>query len=144
MALPAGLATVRLHCDEIVDALGDPVTGKLYIYPPGPVTWDGQALLTAGPIIVDITDGVLDVTLPANDDPALSATGWTWRIREGWPGGTIRSIALPSATPDVDYASLAVTDPSSGVAAPTALSVNGQTGAVTLTAADLGADNAGA
>lgn len=143
MGLPAGLATVRLHCDEILDPAGTPVTGTLYLYPPGPLTWDGQVLLTAVPITVDVTDGALDVTLPANDDPGLSATGWTWRIREGWPGGRLRVAALPSTTPDVDYASLAEADFAGGVLAPTALSVNGHTGAVILGAADVGADPAG-
>ena len=147
MALPAGVASVRVHSEAIVDAAGNPVNGYLYLTVPQEITHAGSGMVVVPQTVkVQVTAGTFDTTVVATDAAGLSLSSWTYQASEKWTGGRSFPLALPSAAPDVEYASLVPTVVSAGTVMVPALveSVNGQSGAVVLTAADVGADPSGA
>lgn len=98
------------------------------------VTLDASGAFTAGPLL-------------ATDATGYSPSGWTYRVDEEPTGapGRAYSISLPAAVPTVALPSIAPVESSSGTApAPGVVSVNGETGVVMLSAADVGADATGA
>ena len=147
MALPAGVASVRVHSEAIVDAAGNPVNGYLYLTVPQEITHAGSGMVVVPQTVkVQVSAGTFDATVVATDAAGLSLSSWTYQASEKWTGGRSFPLALPSAAPDVEYASLVPTVVSAGTVMVPALveSVNGQSGAVVLTAADVGADPSGA
>lgn len=142
MALPAGVAAVRVHSEAIVDAAGNPVNGYLYLTVPQEITHAGSGMVVVPQTVkVPVSAGTFDATVVATDAAGLSLSSWTYQASEKWTGGRSFPLALPAAAPDVEYASLVPTVVSAGTVMVPALveSVNGQSGAVVLTAADVGA-----
>ncbi|MET9813163.1 polysaccharide deacetylase family protein [Streptomyces sp. NPDC006355] len=169
MPLPPGLSTVTvtgtyLHPD------GRPYTGRLVFRPePEVLTSAVHGTLVIGDVEVVLDNaGQFTVSLLATDDPDVTPAGWTYRVTERWYDTPGRSypLALPAAASTVDIADVAptalaegeyvvVTGPAGpqGPAGPKGdpgdpatnlvQSVNGEQGAVTLNAADVGADPAG-
>ncbi|MFE7899189.1 hypothetical protein ACFU3E_17000 [Streptomyces sp. NPDC057424] len=169
MALPPGLSTVTVtgtykHPD------GTPYSGRI-IFRPEPDTLTSavhDTLIVGGAEVVLDNNGAFSISLLATDDPDVTPSGWTYRVTERWYDAPGRSypLSLPAATPAVDLADVAPTAPAEGeyvvVTGPAGpagpqgpkgdpgdpatnlvQSVNGEQGAVSLSAADVDADPAG-
>jgi hypothetical protein len=112
-----------------------------------PITSAVHDVIAAGPIAVALdASGQFSVSLLATDADDFSPSGWTYRVDERFTNapGRSYSISLPAAAASVSLTDLAPVASSSGtVQSPAVLSVNGETGTVTLDAADVGADATG-
>jgi peptidoglycan/xylan/chitin deacetylase (PgdA/CDA1 family) len=169
VALPPGLSTVTVtgtykHPD------GTPYSGRIVFKPePGTLTSAAHDTLIVGDAEVALdNNGSFSIALLATDDPDVTPVGWTYRVTERWYDAPGRSypLSLPAAAPTVDLADVAPTAPAAGeyvvVTGPSGAqgpagpkgdpgdpasnlvsSVNGEQGAVSLNAADVGADPAG-
>ncbi|MFD9465313.1 hypothetical protein [Streptomyces sp. NPDC060027] len=90
--------------------------------------------------------GDFTVSLLATDADGFSPSGWTYRVDEEFTNapGRAWNVSLPASAPTVALPSLSPVDSTSGtVSTPAVISVNGETGIVIVTAAELGADPAG-
>jgi hypothetical protein len=147
VALPPNISTVTVTA-TYVHTDGTPASGTVTFTPTGD-TWLADA---TGPAVVLPTtvtatldaSGTMSVVLPATDDPDVAPTGYTYDVVETF-GALTRSysIALPSSPATIDLAAIAPIAPAPGSGANVVTQVNGHapdnTGAVTLTAADIGA-----
>lgn len=119
----------------------------------------GQGIVLPAPIIgtVDPTTGTFSVDLIPEDAVGITPTGFTYDVKEDVSvvvgGQTLKfdrpySISVPSSGSPIRLSSIAPAPPSGGSVAGFVLQVNGQdpdgSGHVTLTAANVGADAAGA
>lgn len=149
MGLPAGVDKVTLS-GTFTDATGAAAAGTVIITPSTQVvdTVDGQ-IIHDGPMTVTLdATGHYSVTVCASDAANVSPSGFTYTIAVDLAHVAFPpiSVLLPKARPAVDHSELVAVPASAGtvVAPQNVLSVNGHTGAVTLAAADVGADAAGA
>lgn len=150
MALPSSLTTITVT-GTFLKGDGTPEDGYLEFS-------NGVALVSTGDNVIvspssfraRLTDaGQISVALPATNDPDWMPTGWTWQVTQQLDGGGTRtySITLPhdAVGGTVDLADLAPVQASNGTVTVGVQSVNGDTGPdVTLTAAEIGAETAGA
>jgi hypothetical protein len=150
MALPSSLTTITVT-GTFLKGDGLPEAGYLEFA-------NGVALVSTGDNVIvspstireRLNDaGQLSVSLPATNDPDWQPTGWTWQVTQQLDGGGTRtySITLPydAVGATVDLADLAPVQASQGTVTVGVQSVNGDPGpAVTLTAAEVGAETAGA
>jgi hypothetical protein len=200
--VPISIASVNLT-GRYIRPDGTPLTGTLTFEPPAHLTFPDADVISFGAATVALdSTGAFSVSLIATDAAGGDPSDWTYTVVERLHQvhGRTFPIALPSATPTVDLADIAPTDPSegdyvvitgpkgkdgtqiyngsgapsdvlgvngdyyidttpgavslygpksagswptSGVALNGVASVNGETGVVSLTAADVGADPAG-
>jgi hypothetical protein len=90
--------------------------------------------------------GDFTTTVLATDADGFSPSGWTYRVDEEFTNapGRAYNISLPASAATVALTALSPVDSTTGtVSSPAVLSVNGETGVVTLTAADVDADPEG-
>ncbi|MDX3260682.1 hypothetical protein PV336_15795 [Streptomyces sp. MI02-2A] len=147
--LPAGVKTVTVNATFINDE-GAAANGLLHVVP----SVSRLADPTGGSVIrlrqrqIKVKDGTGSVSLIATDNDVLTPADFTYEIRGVVDGQTITpfNVSLPSAVPAVNLASVIPTEPSSGTPnVASVLTVNDKAGpVVTLTAADVHADAAGA
>lgn len=149
MALPGDVTTFDLTFGPYTDASGEPtfagVTGKIRpSVSPIRHTASGAAVIDAPvPVVIDAF-GSASVTLAHTDQAVLNPVGFTysvvWDLASRKPSPGNKQFAVPASAGDtVDFDLLAPSPEFEGVVVPTALSVNGQTGAVVLDAGDVGA-----
>lgn len=151
MPFPAGVDTVTLTAGAAgYRALdGEPYTGTIRLTPSvSRVVSAEHGIIALG--VVNITVGasgqfVEDPDVLATDADGFEPSGWTYRVDEEFTNapGRAYSISLPAAVPEVALPSLSPVESSSGTVTPggggAVSSVNGETGAVVLDAADVGA-----
>ena len=164
MALPANVTQTTVT-GNLVWIDGSPAAGSVTFLPSIEFVLDSASNTTI--YMYEVTevldpDGHFDVPLIATDDPDLNPTGWTYTVRillsdpklpanQSKPVETIFAMSLPVGS-SIDIADVTPVQSSPGnavVVGPKGdpgqvVSVNGKTGAVTLTAADVGADPLGA
>ncbi|MET9517395.1 hypothetical protein [Streptomyces sp. NPDC002994] len=90
--------------------------------------------------------GGFSETLLATDADDFNPSGWTYRVDEEFTNapGRAYDISLPAGAPTVTLPAFSRVESSVGtVSSPAVLSVNGESGVVTLTPPDIGADPAG-
>lgn len=153
--LPAGITTALVHMDAPLSFIGDPGRLHVTITPSVALVWAATGTPIADFIDTIYTDpGVdLEIDLPHTDQPGfLNSAGeetinWSYRVKVKYEKNgqkktfPDRDFQIPSGQTAVDLALIpagtAVTPP---VSAPvgTVSSVNGRTGAVILTQADVG------
>lgn len=125
---------------------GDPYQGTIKLTPSvARVTSATHGVIALGSVNATIgASGQFteDLEVLAIDADDFSPSGWTYRVDEEFTNapGRAYNISLPAAAPTVALPSLAPVESSSGtVSSPAVLSVNGETGVVTLDATDVGA-----
>lgn len=154
MPFPAGVDTVTLTAGAAgYRALdGEAYAGTLRLTPSvSRVVSAEHGVIALG--VVNITVGasgqfVEDPDVLACDADGFEPSGWTYRVDEEFTGapGRAYSISLPAAVATVALPTLSPVESSSGTVTPgggAVSSVNGETGAVVLNAADVGADPEG-
>lgn len=146
MAFPDGVQTVTLTAGAAgYRALdGDAYQGTIRLTPSvSRVVSATHGVIALGPENITLgASGEFSKTLLAVDADGFSPSGWTYRVDEEFTGAPGRSynISLPASTANVALTALSPVESSSGtVQSPAVLSVNGETGIVTLDAADVGA-----
>lgn len=146
MAFPDGVQTVTVTAGasgyRSLD--GDVYAGTLRFTPSvSRVVSAEHGVIALGPVNVTLgASGAFTETLLAVDADGFSPSGWTYRVDEEFTSAPGRSynISLPASTATVALTALSPVESSSGtVQSPAVLSVNGETGVVTLDAADVGA-----
>jgi len=152
MPFPDGTPTVTL-VGTIPSAVGgDGYTGRLILTPSAELIDSQRHAVYPGGGTVDIVDGTFSVQVIPTNAAGIQPTGWAWYIDlqpaggkrlqfwadiQGANGSTIQFDSLvPIPAPGGG--------PSDGGGGGAVDSVNGQTGTVSLDAADVGADPAGA
>lgn len=148
MSLPAGVATVTLT-GTYTDATGAPAAGWVTITPDFEVVdATDRQLIYPAPVQATLdASGHFTVTLVASDAANVSPANFTYQVsaHTQYHDYAPIHVLLPQARPSVDVSELVSVQPSGTVIAPqNVLSVNGHTGAVSLSAADVGADPTGA
>lgn len=107
------------------------------------VTSATHGVIALGPVNATLSaSGMFTATLLATDASGFSPSGWTYRVDEEFTNAPGRSynLSLPASAANVALTALSPVESSSGtVSSPAVLSVNGETGVVTLDAADVGA-----
>lgn len=149
MALPGDVTTATLTFGPYTDASGEPVlvgaTGKIKpSVSPIRHAASGSVVIDSPILVVIDAFGVASVELAHTDQAVLSPVGFTytivWDVASRKPSPGNKHFTLPaSAGSEVDFDLLAPSPEVEGVVIPTALSVNGKTGAVVLDAEDVGA-----
>lgn len=146
MPFPVGVQTVTVTAGasgyKTLD--GEAYTGTIRFTPSvSRVTSATHGVIALGPVNVTLSaSGTFTETLLAIDASGFSPSGWTYRVDEEFTNapGRSYSLSLPASAANVALPSLAPVESSSGtVQSPAVLSVNGETGVVTLDAADVGA-----
>lgn len=115
-AIPIGVATVTLT-GRYIRPDGTPLTGSITFEPPAFLTLSGVDTISTGAATVELDEtGAFTITLIATDDPGTDPTGWTYAVTERLHqvSGRTYPLQLPAATPTVDLADIAPTDPSLG------------------------------
>lgn len=106
-----------------------------------------HGVIALGPVNVTLSaSGGFTETLLAIDADGFSPSGWTYRVDEEFTNapGRAYNISLPASAATVALTALSPVDSTTGtVSSPAVLSVNGETGVVMLTAADVDADPEG-
>jgi hypothetical protein len=137
MALPEGLTTITVT-GTFLTAAGEPLGGTVLFAPTVPLTdRTGQVVLSVNPVVAEVSDttGEFSVVLPTTDNTALLPAGWAYSVQVGVPGATTAFDAyLPSSWGE----SVDITDLGPVPVIPTqpglyVISVNGQSGAITVT-----------
>ncbi|MGW2910461.1 hypothetical protein ACWC9X_08630 [Streptomyces asoensis] len=89
------------------------------------VTFGAYDVILGGPVTAPLdATGAFEVELPATDAPGMNPTGWSYSVAEqlaGVPMNRVYQVLLPAATPEVDLADIAPTDPTT----PTYVAVRG-------------------
>ena len=146
MPFPDGVQTVTLTAGasgyRAID--GDAYQGTIRLTPSvSRVVSAEHGVIVLG--IENITlgaSGEFTKTLLATDAEGFSPSGWTYRVDEEFTNAPGRSynLSLPASAANAALPSVIEVESSAGtVLSPAVLSVNGETGAVTLDAADVGA-----
>lgn len=127
---------------------GDPYTGTIRLTPSvSRVVSAEHGVIALG--VENITvgaSGQFSTTVLATDADGFSPSGWTYRVDEEFTNapGRAYNISLPASAATVALTALSPVDSTTGtVSSPAVLSVNGETGIVNLTAADVDADPEG-
>lgn len=146
MPFPDGVQTVTLTAGtsgyRTLD--GDPYTGTIRLTPSvSRVVSAEHGVIALG--VENITvgaSGQFSTTVLATDADGFSPTDWTYRVDEEFTNapGRAYNISLPASAASVALTALSPVESTTGtVSSPAVLSVNGETGVVTLDAADVGA-----
>ena len=151
MPFPAGLATIEVTGQNLLALDGSPLAGAVIFSVGALVAAPAASLVLDGSAVATITDGVMTpLTLPATDsvEPGFSYTV-TWRLQT--PDGTdyaplpVTGVALPSSLgSSVDLSELPIAGVYPALAGSYVVTVNGESGAVVVSAASLGAATAAA
>ncbi|GAA3384476.1 hypothetical protein [Streptomyces racemochromogenes] len=148
MAFPAGTPTVTLVGTIPSAVAGTPFKGKLVCKPSAYLVDAGRnAVYPGGGSVTFDSNGSFSVVLLPCDAAGVEPVGWRWYLDLQPSGGTrVAFYANITGTGTVHFDDLApVPAPGGGPSSGSAVtSVNGETGAVVLSAADVGADVAGA
>jgi hypothetical protein len=163
MALPGDVTTTTVTFGPYTDATGAialvGATGKLF--PVDPSTnkrvrvidiASGQVVVPEDVKVTIASNGTASAgPIPRTGQSTLSPAGFAWRMEWDIPSGSrsvspgnLTFVAPSGSTTDFDLLVPAATIPAVAISQPTVATVNGKTGAVTLNAADVGADAAGA
>lgn len=146
MAFPPGVETVTVTAGasgyRALD--GEPYAGTLRFTPSvSRVVSAEHGVIALGSVNATLgASGDFTAELLAVDADGFSPSGWTYRVDEELTNapGRAYNISLPAAAPTVALPSLSPVESTTGtVSSPAVLSVNGETGVVTLSAADVGA-----
>lgn len=154
MPLPANFQTCTVT-GKFIDIQGNPVSGSLTFTPQPTALLDQDVttIIVTKPFTATLdSSGAFSIVLPATDDPDINPVDWTYAVSENFLGGRKYNIYAPqSTTIDLSIVSPVPSSPGSGIvrgpqgAAGGVQYVNGHTGdIVTLTYADVNADQAGA
>jgi hypothetical protein len=115
-AIPSGIATVVLT-GRYIRPDGTPLSGSLTFTPPATLTMPGADTISSGAASIALaSDGSFSVILIATDQAGMQPSDWTYTVVEKLSHATGRTfpIKLPEATPVVDLADIAPTDPDQG------------------------------
>ncbi|MFF5703409.1 hypothetical protein ACFY7H_13010 [Streptomyces sp. NPDC012794] len=147
MAFPVGTPTVTLVGTVPSAVAGAPFTGRLVCKPSTYLVDAGRnAVYPGGGSVAFDADGSFSVVLLPCDASGVEPAGWRWYLDLQPTGGTrIAFYANITGTGTVHFDDLApVPAPNGGPVGGSAVtSVNGETGTVVLSAADVGADPSG-
>lgn len=149
MPLPEDVSTSAVT-GSYVGFDGEPARGEVHFYPTVSqlMTESGVSVLrSTEPLVGELVDGELSISVPATDDPDLTPAGWGYRVVEKFENrvnSPVYSILAPASGVDLPTALPAAPV---GELAPFVRTVNGEApnsaGDVTLTPGDLGAQPAG-
>lgn len=146
MPFPVGVETVTLTggTSGYRTPDGTAYAGTIKLTPSvSRVTSATHGVITLGTVNASLNaSGGFSATLLATDAAGFSPSGWTYRVDEEFTNapGSAYNISLPAAVPSVALPSLSRVESTSGtVSAAAVLSVNGETGVVTIDATDVGA-----
>ncbi|WP_406125011.1 hypothetical protein OHQ89_23895 [Streptomyces canus] len=122
--LPDGIPTV-LVTGRFLFPDGRPLSGQISFRAPSLITFGAYDVILGGPVVVPLdATGAFEVELPATDAPGMNPSGWSYQVAEQLAGVAVNrvyQILLPNATPAVDLADIAPTDPTT----PTYVAVRG-------------------
>jgi hypothetical protein len=116
MPVPAGIATVTVT-GKYIRPDGTPLAGSVTFTADAAVRLPDQDATTLGAVTVALnTDGSFSVILIATDNTDARPVNYTYTVLETLTGMPTRTyaISLPKATPAIDLADIAPTDPSTG------------------------------
>lgn len=146
MPFPVGVQTVAVSAGTsgYLSPDGTAYTGTIRFTPSvSRVTSAEHGVIALGPVNASLSaSGMFTEVLLATDAADFSPSGWTYRVDEEFTNAPGRSynLSLPASAANVALSSLSPVESSSGtVSSPAVLSVNGETGVVTLDAADVSA-----
>ena len=144
MSLPGGLTGITVT-GTFVDGAGNPLGGTVTFWPSAEVVdATGEVIIGMTPItaVVSGTTGTFSQLLAATDNAGLLPEGWTYKIQVGVAGAqqTFNAYIPSSYGSTVDLSVLGPVQPLPSLTGPFVVSVNGQSGPVTLgTTMDLAA-----
>lgn len=148
MSFPSGTPIVTLTGTLPIPAGGAPAPGQFVATPSAYlVDTSRQAIYPNGSVTTAFTGGAFSVDIVPNDASGIGPAGWRWFFSiEPTGAPKIQFYAYVTGTGTVDISSLIpVPAPDGGDAGSGAVSsVNGKTGVVVLTYADVGAEQSGA
>jgi hypothetical protein len=114
--VPVGIPAVTLT-GRYIRPDGTPLIGSVTFEPPSYLTMPGVDMIAAGGATVQLdSTGAFSVMLIATDSTVTEPTDWSYTVTEKLQqvAGRTFHIQLPSATPTVDLADIAPTDPALG------------------------------
>lgn len=132
MALPGSFNKVNVRA-RYVDLAGDPVDGSLAFTPTtSTMTAAGELTTVIGrTLTVPLILGVLNIDLPATDDPDITPTGFAYAVEERFTGlrGRTYTLVVPVelAGSGMDLSLLAPQGESTVVVQPYVLTLDGGT-----------------
>lgn len=114
MALPADFNTGTVTA-TYVDLAGDPIAGSVtFTAVPHRLVSDGtDTIVITEPLVGQLAEGVLNIVLPATDDPDISPTSFTYRVKENFTNGLTYFIDVPVGS-TTDLSDVTPVDPSTG------------------------------
>lgn len=117
MALPTDYDTVEVR-GRYTYLTGGPVNGQVKFAGKSiAVSASTKTVIIPAEISAILgTDGEFSVWLPATDDPDIAPNGWTYTVKEAFPGGRIFEIDVPLSAKvnGIDLATVAPTSGASG------------------------------
>lgn len=114
--VPFNIASVMLT-GRYIRPDGTPLTGTITFEAPASLTFSDADVIGVGTATAELdSSGAFSINLIATDAPGGDPTGWTYTVVERLHAASGRTfpLALPAATPVVDLADIAPTDPSTG------------------------------
>lgn len=138
------VTTVRvseIYKDSSGQALWGTVTFTPIIVPADRLIAPGSAVVLPSPVIVRVQNGVLNVDLMANDDPAVAPNGWAYEVVEEFSGRARNSYSLiitSALAPTVRLSSIVPLGTPPAPAATYVSAINGKSGQVAITKSDVG------
>jgi hypothetical protein len=137
MTLPVDLTTITVT-GTYLTASGTPLGGTVLFAPSVPLTdRTGRTVLSVNPIVAEVSEstGTFSVVLPVTNNATLLPAGWAYSVQVSVPGA---AAAFNCYLPSSWGASVDITQLGPVPVIPTqpglyVVSVNGQSGAVTVT-----------
>ncbi|MFB7114051.1 hypothetical protein [Streptomyces sp. NPDC056291] len=114
--VPISIASVTLT-GRFIRPDGTPLTGNLVFEPPAHLTMSDADIISTGSATAELdTYGSFSVSLIATDAPGMQPSDWAYTVTERLhqAAGRTYHVKLPVATPIVDLADIAPTDPAKG------------------------------
>ncbi len=112
--LPATIPTVTVR-GRYLGPDGRSLGGTVTFSAPALLVFREADVFVAGPVVATLDEaGRFSVVLPATDAPDMQPSGWSYVVTEnlaGIVGGRTFSMLLPKATPVVELADIAPSDP---------------------------------
>lgn len=136
MSLPGGLTSITVT-GTFSDGAGDPLGGTVTFWPSAELTdATGHVIIGATPITATVnpSTGQFSQVLATTDNAGLLPEGWTYKIQVGVAGAqqTFNAYIPSSYGSTVDLSVLGPVQPLPTLTGPFVVSVNGQSGTVTL------------